>query len=92
MNLENLKPQDQDGVIGQIISVYNGLKYMKEEVIPHLNEMEAWEAKEYKQIYFKDQSILEELNKCIQSNLIFWAERLSFYHTSPAVFLNAFSI
>ena len=27
------------------------IKYMDAEIIPFLNEMEAWEAKEYRQVY-----------------------------------------
>jgi len=92
MTIEQLKPADHDGVIGQIISTFNQIKYLKENVLNHLSEMQAWEAKEYRNMYHNYQIELTELQDYIKSNLSFWNEKLGLYHTSPAIFLNAFSI
>lgn len=89
MTLEQLKPQDKDGVIGQIISICNQVKYLESDVMTFFNEMEAWEQKEYRAMYHSYKNELNELSKCMRENLSFWNERLGFYHTSTAVFLQS---
>jgi len=89
MTILNLKPEDQDGVIGRIILICNQIKYLKCEVMPFLNEMEAWEAKEYRNIYHSYQNELNELKDSMIKNISFWNIKLGQYHTSTAVFLNA---
>jgi len=85
-----LKPQHEDSVIGQILSLKSQLNYHKHSIAPFTYEMEKWEIKEYEAINSDNYYKLEELKQYIISNEACFNELLSSYNMSVAIFVNKY--
>lgn len=60
LQFTDLKPQHQSSVIGQILEAKSQIVYMEANTLPFLDQMEAWESKEYSSIYSDLKSYISE--------------------------------
>ena len=60
LRVENLRPIDQNGVLGRYLKALSQHEYQKENIIPFYDKMERWEEKEYRSVV---ESTLTELNE-----------------------------
>lgn len=79
LRVTDLKPVDQDGVLGRYLKALSQHEYQKENIIPFYDKMEKWEEKEYRSIV---ESTLTELNEMKDTLINHLPEVLDFYNVS----------
>lgn len=87
MKIEQLKPQHQDSVIGVMISLNCQMMHYKSEILPYINDMAAWEAKEYVLINDSNAKQFDDCKAHIIENESIFNEMLSSYNLSVATFV-----
>lgn len=68
LQFTDLKPQHQSSVIGQILEAKSQIVYMEANTLPFLDQMEAWESKEYSSIYSDLKKQIADLKSYISEN------------------------
>jgi hypothetical protein len=86
-NTLKLKPQHQDSVIGQILSVKSAVNYYNYSLLPRYKEMDVWEANEYEVLNQKNLTELERLEKYIIKHEALFNGLLCEYDLTVTVFL-----
>ena len=87
MKISNLKPQHQYSVIGQTLSLKSQIDYHNQEIKQFLNEMEYWEAKEYKEVYNDNIKRLNDNINYMKSEESHFNDELSTYGYTVTVFV-----
>jgi hypothetical protein len=85
-----LKPQHQDSVIGQLLSLKSKLDYHKNEIAPNLYQLKDWEKKEYATVDYDNQLEFDCLKQYIIENQGVFNSLLNSYNLSVAIFVNKF--
>lgn len=90
MTRNNLKPQHQDSVIGQMLGLKAQITYHNDNIVPFYNEMKVWEKKEYDNVNNNNINKLAELKQYTIENESLFNLILIDYNMSVAIFINKY--
>lgn len=85
-----LKPQHQDSVIGRALNAASAANYLKTEILPRYDEMEAWELNEYRNSYYDHLEELKGLKEYLIENKAHFNSLLSTYNMCVSIFITKY--
>jgi|GEM_PF-4129110 len=88
MKRDNLKPQHQDTVIGQMLDLKAQINYHNDSIVPFYSELQVWEKKEYESVNNDNINKLAALEQYIIENESLFNLILIDYNMSVAIFIN----
>ena len=87
MKIADLKPEHQDTLIGQLLTLKSRREYYLKNTMPFYSEMTKSEQKEYSELYDENESDIRILSECIMQNQSIFNHILSNYNLSCVTFL-----